>query len=173
MKKFLISACLVLFSSSMVFAQDGDEGFSETAQIGLTASSVAGAGIHYIFPIDPKNSFKLTGIYVYNDRDGDKDSFFSLGGEFQYDLRETDVNRVYAFVGGHIDNRFSEETFFNNRSNSSQFLSLGGGIGTDLGDSKRGLVFNVHISYQFTRGFGDESQTRLGLGAGVGFGYNF
>ncbi len=156
----------------MLQAQENDE-FILTKQIGLTLSSVTGAGIQYIYPSTEKDNIKVVGIYIYNNDNNSKDSFFSLGLEYQRDLRESDIQRIYAFGGTHIDNSFSEETFFNSDGQQDTFFSLGGGMGADLGDRARGLIINFHVAYQFTRGSGDQNKTRIGLGAGFGVGFNF
>tara|TARA_R110000868_G_scaffold1211_1_gene9249 strand:+ start:15682 stop:16212 length:531 start_codon:yes stop_codon:yes gene_type:complete len=172
LKNFVIIFVGLIVISPILQAQENDE-FVFTKQIGLTLSSVTGAGIQYIYPSTEKDNIKVVGIFIYNNDTDNKDSFFSLGLEYQRDLRESNIQRVYAFGGAHIDNSFSEETFFNSDGQQDSFFSLGGGMGVDLGDRKRGLILNFHAAYQFTRGFGDEDKTRIGLGAGIGIGFNF
>lgn len=162
----------LLMASPILQAQEPDE-FIATKQIGLTLSSVTGAGIQYIYPSSEKDNIKFVGIFIYNNDSNTKDSFFSLGFEYQRDIRETELQRIYGFGGAHIDNSFSEETFFNSDGQQDSFFSLGGGMGADFGSRSKGIIFNIHIAYQFTQGFGDEDKTRIGLGAGIGLGYNF
>ncbi|MEQ9310041.1 MAG: hypothetical protein RLN90_11365 [Balneolaceae bacterium] len=172
MKKIIFILLGLIISSQIIKAQEKDD-FIASKQIGLTLSSVTGAGIQYIYPNSEKDNIKIVGIYIYNNDSNSKDSFFSLGGEYQRDLRETYTQRVYAFAGAHVDNSFSEETFFNSDGQQENFFSLGGGMGVDLGDRAKGLILNFHIAYQFTRGFGNQDKTRVGLGAGLGVGFNF
>lgn len=176
MENILKKAGIILFGlllvSPFLQAQENDD-FTPTKQLGLSLSTVTGAGIHYIYPSTDKDNIKFVGIYIYNNDEYSKDSFFSLGIEYQRDLRETAMQRIYAFGGAHIDNSFSEDTFFDSNGQQDKFFSLGGGMGVDFGDREKGLAFNIHIAYQFTRGSGDEDQTRIGLGAGFGVGYNF
>lgn len=172
LKKAGIILFITILLTPLLYAQEKDD-FAPTKQLGLSLSSVTGAGIHYIYPYNEKDNLKFVGIYIYNDDNDGKNSFFSLGAEYQRDLRETSMQRIYAFGGLHIDNSFSEDTFFESNGQQDKFFSLGGGMGVDFGDSKQGLAFNIHIAYQFTKGFGDEDKTRIGLGAGFGIGYNF
>ncbi len=172
LKKTGIILLGLIITTGVLQAQENDD-FVLTKQIGLTLSSVTGAGIQYIYPSTERDNLKFVGIYIYNNDNNNKDSFFSLGFEYQRDLRESSIQRIYTFGGAHIDNSFSEETFFNSDGQQDTFFSLGGGMGADLGDRARGLIVNFHVAYQFTRGFGDIDKTRIGLGAGFGIGFNF
>lgn len=172
LKKIVAIFLLFIVISPVLNAQNQDE-FILTKQLGLTLSTITGAGIHYIYPSTEKDNIKVVGIFIYNNDSNSKESFFSLGAEYQRDLRESEIQRIYAFGGAHIDNSFSEATFFNSDGQQNKFFSLGGGMGVDFGDRIKGLILNFHVGYQFTRGFGSLDKTRVGLGVGVGAGFNF
>ena len=57
--------------------------------------------------------------------------------------------------------------------NKTSFFSIGTGVGADLGDRSKGLIFNLHLTYQLTKSLDDNDRTRVGLGAGIGLGFNF
>ncbi|HCD53131.1 MAG TPA: hypothetical protein DEQ34_11825 [Balneolaceae bacterium] len=168
----------LLISSANLSAQDTE--YASARQIGASISTLGGYGIHYIHPIDEKDNLKIIGIYIYDDSNGYKDSYFSLGGEYQRDLWESNVRRLYSLFGMHIDNQLSKDYYFDdysyvgyNSSYNDTYFSIGGGIGMDLGERTKGVIVNAHLTYQFTRGMGDADHTRIGLGAGIGVGFNF
>lgn len=169
---FAIASILILFQIS-VNAQDESE--ISAQQLGLSYSSVGGAGIHYIQPISPKDNVKFTGILIYRSESQDKETYFSLGFDYQWDLLEDDSKRVYFLAGAHLDNELSNTLYFDytDDSNRKTFFGTGIGLGADFGNTQNGIIVNGHISYQLTKGFGDIDRTRIGLGGGIGLGFNY
>lgn len=141
-------------------------------QIGLSFSTLSGAGIHYLLPVDYQNNVKFTGFYYYTSSGNSEDSFYSLGVEYQRDIFEDDVSRVHFILGTHIDNNLSENIYFQDRTERSSYFNLGTGLGYDFGGGAKGIMVNIHVTYQLTTGIGFD-QTRLGLGFGAGLGLNF
>jgi opacity protein-like surface antigen len=177
MKKIILLIVLsVLLASTSLFSQTKKPlEFVGTKQLGLTASTLGGTGIYYLHPINEKNNFKIAGIYIYDDNSSYSDSYFSIGFDYQRDFYEEYTRRVYFLTGAHIDNAISEDAFFESYENDDKasFFSIGVGVGADLGDRSKGLVFNLHLTYQLTKSLDDNDRTRVGLGAGIGVGFNF
>jgi len=169
-----LGICLLVLVSGYSQSKEAKE-FIASKQLGLTVSTLGGTGIYYLHPINEKDNFKIAGIYVYDNGDSYSDSYFSLGFDYQRDFYEEYTRRVYFMAGASIDNSVTNDTFFDNYSseNKSSYFSIGAGVGADLGDRTKGLVFNLHITYQLTQSLDDNDRTRVGLGAGVGVGFNF
>ncbi len=144
-------------------------------QVGLTFSTLGGPGIYYVHPLSESNNVKFTGIVVYSNDSDYKESFFSLGAEYQRDLVEDANKRGYFTIGAHVDNEVSSDLYFNGDYNQSKssFFSLGAGLGFDFGSTEKGIVLNAHLSYQLTNGLGNIDRFRIGIGGGVGIGFNF
>lgn len=105
-----------------------------------------------------------------------KETFFSLVAEYHRDLVERNDKRAYFTTGVHVDNQLSNTVYFDYSDVSTTqtgFFNAGIGMGFDYGNITDGIILNVHITYQLTTGFGDVDQTRIGLGGGLGFGFNF
>lgn len=175
MKRIWVAVLLLVFSGNLL-AQD-EETVNASRQLGLSYSSLGGAGIHYIHPTTERDNVKFTGILIYRDDVSVKETFFSLGAEYQRDLVEGNDKRAYFTVGGHIDNQLSNTLYFDyysdNSSSRAGFFNAGIGLGFDYGNITDGIVLNLHITYQLTTGFGDVDRTRIGLGGGLGLGFNF
>lgn len=174
MKKIILFFVIILLSIK-VQSQEVDPEFIDARQFGVSLSTIGGIGAYYLHPVNEKDNLKLTGIFIYDNSDGYKDSFFSFGGEYQRDIWESYTRRLYGNIGASIDNEFSNDTFFEDFNSEQRYtyFSIGGGVGVDLGERDKGLIFNAHISYQLTQGIGDSESTRIGLGGGVGIGFNF
>tara|TARA_R110002124_G_C8757645_1_gene498838 strand:- start:144 stop:674 length:531 start_codon:yes stop_codon:yes gene_type:complete len=176
MKKLIlcVGICTVFLISGYSQSKQAKE-FVATKQLGLTVSTLSGTGIYYLIPINEKDNLKIAGIYIYDNEESYSDSYFSLGFDYQKDFYEEYTRRVYFMAGASIDNSVSNDTFFDGYDYDSKtsFFSLGVGVGADLGDRSKGLVFNLHITYQLTQSIDDNDRTRVGLGAGVGVGFNF
>lgn len=173
MRTLVLFVALLISTGTIATAQNTQSEFVKSKQVGLTYSTIGGYGIHFIFPDSERDNFKITGIYVFDDSNGETDSFFSLGGEYQRDLLEDELKRVFFLAGLHVDNRISENTFFNYSRDKESFVSIGGGLGADFGSTSKGLVLNAHLTYQYTGGLNDTHRRRLGLGGGIGIGFNF
>ncbi len=177
MKKIILMIVFTaLLVSSNLFAQSKKPlELVGTKQLGLTASTLGGTGIYYLHPINERDNFKIAGIYIYDNSSSYSDSYFSLGFDYQRDFYEEYTRRVYFLAGAHIDNAISNDTFFDgfDNENKESFFSIGAGVGADLGDRSKGLVFNLHLTYQLTKSLDDNERTRVGLGAGIGVGFNF
>lgn len=169
-----LGICMLLLVSGYSQSKEAKE-FVATKQLGLTLSTLSGTGIYYLFPINEKDNFKIAGIYIYDNTGSYSDSFFSLGFDYQRDFYEEDSRRVYFLAGAHIDNSISNDTYFEDYDydDNTSFFSVGGGVGADLGNRTKGLVFNMHLTYQLTKSLDDANRTRIGLGIGVGVGFNF
>lgn len=163
-----------LFIPTLLFAQEEDQNLSPK-QVGLTYSTLGGSGIHYLLPINNQDNIKFAGILMYREEDSSKDSFYSIGVEYQRDLVEDETKRAYFTAGTHLDNKFSDTIYFGNQydGESTSFFSLGVGFGFDFGRTSKGIVLNALVTYQFTKGMGNTDRTRIGLGGGVGLGFNF
>jgi hypothetical protein len=144
-------------------------------QIGLSFSTLGGPGIYYMHPVSEAGNIKFTGIIIYSNDSDYKESFFSLGVEYQRDLVEDTNKRGYFTAGAHVDNQVSNDLYFSGNYNTtrSSYFSTGLGLGFDYGNTKKGIVLNAHISYQITNGLGNTDDFRVGLGGGVGIGFNF
>jgi len=109
-------------------------------------------------------------------RQWNKETFFSIGAEYQRDLVEGNDSRAYFAVGTHLDNQLSNTLYFDyygEELDNKRFFNAGIGLGFDYGNTRTGIVLNAHVSYQFTTGLGDVDKTRVGLGGGLGIGFNF
>ncbi|MEX0721660.1 MAG: hypothetical protein WD059_13390 [Balneolaceae bacterium] len=173
MKKFLCLLILLSVMYSFAQAQPDESKIYNAKQVGLTFSTLGGAGIHYIAPSSEKDNMKFTGIYIYSDNNSEKSSYFSLGVEYQRDLIEGEDRRGYVAIGGHIDNDLSEGLYFEENSNRQSYFSIGTGLGLDFGSTDKGIILNAHLTYQLTTGLAGTDRTRIGLGGGVGLGFNF
>ncbi|MFV1884550.1 MAG: hypothetical protein ACMZ7B_08685 [Balneola sp.] len=122
MKKTGIILFISILLTPLLYAQEMDD-FAATKQLGLSLSSVTGAGIHYIYPYNERDNLKFVGIYIYNDDNNGKDSFFSLGAEYQRDLRETSTQRIYAFGGFILITAFRKTPFLKVMDNRISFLA--------------------------------------------------
>ncbi len=171
MYKIIVVLMVVLLTPNYGFAQDL-ELETKNLQLGLAFSTLGGSGIYILAKPKPTDYFKITGIFVYDNEDEIKDTFFSLGAEYQRNLFMNSANRTYAILGTSFDNSISGETFFD-ESNTDRIFNFGVGMGIDFGSFVKGIVLNLHLTYQYTTAFGDSEFTRLGLGAGFGIGLNF
>lgn len=175
MKRIFFVALFLLLTGTL-FAQD-EEVINSSRQLGLSYSSLGGAGIHFILPTTEKDNVKFTGILIYRDDADSKETFFSLGAEYQRDLVEGNDKRAYFSAGAHVDNQLSNTLYFDYydtiSSSRVRFFNAGIGLGFDYGNITDGIVLNAHVSYQLTTGYGDVDRTRVGLGGGLGIGFNF
>jgi len=162
-----------------LFPEYGYTQYSETKntefakqQIGLAYSTLGGSGFYYLLSPNLKDNVKITAIFVYdNDGNDSEFSFFSLGTEYQRDLYQSRKTRAYALTGLSFDNDISSGLLFEEQTS---VFNIGTGLGVDFGQITRGIAFNFHITYQFSRRFGDDyHKTRVGLGGGLGIGVNF
>ncbi|MAO63935.1 MAG: hypothetical protein CL666_02925 [Balneola sp.] len=174
--KRILTLILILFFSGNLLAQQ-EETVNASRQLGLSYSSLGGAGIHYIVPTTENDNIKFTGILIYRDDAEARETFFSIGAEYQRDLVEGNDKRAYFTTGAHIDNQLSNTLYFDYYDNDSSsrvgFFNAGIGLGFDYGNITDGIILNIHLSYQLTTGFGDVDRTRVGLGGGLGIGFNF
>jgi hypothetical protein len=171
MYKIIVVLMVMLVVPNYGFAQES-ELEKKNVQLGLSFSTLGGSGIYYLAKPTPTDYFKITGIFIYDNGNDTKDSFFSLGAEYQRNLFINSANRTYAIFGASFDNSISGNTFFD-ESNTDRIFNFGVGMGIDFGSSVKGIVFNTHLTYQYTTEFGDSEFTRLGLGGGIGVGLNF
>lgn len=173
MKRFFALFFILILFQYLGFAQENDNPGSK--QLGLSYSTIGGAGIHYLHPITERDNIKFTGILIYRSEEQDKETFFSFGFDYQWDLLEDESKRVYALAGAHLDNEMSNTLYFSygDEIDRKTFFGTGIGLGSDFGNISKGLIINAHITYQLTKGFGDIDRTRIGLGGGLGIGFNF
>ncbi|MEX0844188.1 MAG: hypothetical protein WD022_02860 [Balneolaceae bacterium] len=172
--KLILLICTIFLSSGSLFAQD-EEALFNSRQLGLSYSTLGGIGIHYIHPYDEWNNLKTTGIIIYRKDLENKESYFSLGLDYQRDMFEDETMRAYLSAGMQLDNRFSDIIFFKESyvNELNVFFSTGVGMGIDYGTDISSLVLNGHITYQYTTGIIKTGHKRIGLGAGLGIGFNF
>lgn len=171
MNRLLILLLVIILFPLHTFAQES-EVEKKNIQLGLALSTMGGSGIYYLAKPTLHDHFKFTGIFIYDTENENKDSYFSLGAEYQRNLFVNQVNRSYSIVGFSFDNSISGETFFD-ESNSDRIFNAGVGMGIDFGNPDKGIILNLHITYQYTSEFGENEFNRLGLGGGFGIGLNF
>lgn len=171
-KKLLCLIIAIIYFSTLAFAQSAEGENFKSQQIGIVFSTLGGSGLYYILPSTESDNVKFTGIYLYTDEGAEKESYYSLGVEYQRDLVEDDQKRGYLAFGGHVDNSTTEALYFRADSDKQSYFNIGIAIGIETGSLSKGIVLNASISYQFTTSLTGK-ETRLGLGGGFGLGFNF
>ncbi|MTI86376.1 MAG: hypothetical protein FH748_00250 [Balneolaceae bacterium] len=173
-KSFLLILLLILCVSFNSLAQSSAATSEKAAkQLGVTASMLGGTGLYYLAPLTATDHLKLTGILFYSEDDTDKDTYFSLGAEYQHDVYTSRIRRAYFTAGGYVYNEtFGRSYGIDSKERYSDFTA-GLGLGVDLGNSDKGLLLNLVVSYQLKSRFEGDDDLTIGLGVGIGLGFNF
>ncbi|MEO1021156.1 MAG: hypothetical protein AAFW89_01315 [Bacteroidota bacterium] len=159
---------LIIVSTSTAFTQG-----QKSRQAGVTFSTLHGTGAHFLFPYTDKSNMKVSGLVLLNKGNGGSDSFVSIGGEYQRDVSEGTLHRLYTSIGGQVDNSLSGSVFFGEDITDVIYGSYGLSIGADYGNIRGGFVVNVHLTFQRTVGIFGSDRSRIGFGGGLGMAYLF
>ncbi|KAA3596264.1 MAG: hypothetical protein DWQ06_15440 [Calditrichaeota bacterium] len=176
--KTLIFASIFAILVSNLFAQN------LTHTVGMSASSISGAGFSYKYKINEDWAVKSTSFIIGNKNDGGSDLYFNLGGELQYDLYQTKKSRLYLLAGGSYwyskdeyqnDIYGDKEPFELIETNKMKRIDEDFNLGVALGIEAitfDNISFNVDFGYHFINSLKD-SNYEIGFGGGVGIGYTF
>jgi hypothetical protein len=145
---------------------------------GVSASSVSGVGLSYMYYITPNYHFKATGIYYRNreekenelNQKGYNDTIFADAGlelrkNFAVIKKPNTTFQFYTLVGGGYW-YYKKERPFSPENNKEQKLISGGlGLGTGFLFINK-IALNIDFSYQYTTGI-NYGFRRTGIGAGI------
>ncbi len=177
MKKLIFASIFTIFASNL-FAQN------LTHTVGMSASSISGAGFSYKYKINEDWAVKSTSFIVGNKNDGGSDLHFNFGSELQYDLYQTKKSRLYILAGGSY--WYSKDEYQNNIygdkepvelietnrvKNIDKDLQLGIALGIEA-ITFDNISINFDFGYQYSNSLND-SDYEISFGGGVGIGYTF
>lgn len=163
-------------------------------ELGLSFSSLSGAGINYNRELNSKFNLELNSFYFYLGNNPPKvyDTYFNIGGEFQYNIFKNSYNRFYSFIGlsyWNINQNYVIQIPVVNGSpkeeskiKSHSILNYGFGVGNEfrvLNDFS--LSFSILYQFQNLKNsslnnFLDRNPKKdfyQGFGFGVSFRYKF
>lgn len=165
MKAILLTAMLILATVQMK-AQTNDEITSQLAGsgisqiVGLSYSTVSGAGLTYQHLFNPNYRVKVAGLLFWDEstKDMNKDILaYNAGGEFHRAMHQTNITRLYALVGGQYDYKRSSGGYLNeipgidNADTEKQIaktISFGVGVGLEVFTWKN-VAINAEGNYYF------------------------
>lgn len=179
--KYIILLILVMCSViTTIQAQDTQEKPSEIggefrdnlkkSALGVSFSSYTGSGIYYVRPITIRSNISFTGIFWYMQDDNSNKKTYSFGLEYQYDLRETSLTRMYFNIASSLYGNSYNDLDYNLNDDSDIIFVHGLGMGAELNSKVLDIVFGLKVGYQL--GF-DNGLKYAGLGGGLYLGYNF
>lgn len=161
--KSIIFAVLFLILSNNLFAQN------LTHTLGISASSISGAGFSYKYKINEDWTVKSTSFIIGNKiNENESNIYLNLGSEIQKNLYQTKKSRLYLLGGGSY--WYSRENFYDDKY-IDENLNLGFALGMEF-IAFDNISFNVDFGYHLINYLND-SNFLIGFGGGAGIGYTF
>ncbi|MBN2403691.1 MAG: hypothetical protein JXN64_15040 [Spirochaetes bacterium] len=187
--KSLITICffIIIFTFSDAYSEECSETSYQDTRIrdinvsnlfGVSASSVSGAGLSYMYYITPDYHFKATGIYYRNrvekenelNQKAFNDTIFAdAGAEFRRNFavikKPNTTFQFYTLLGGGYW-YYKKERPFSPKDNKERKLISGGiGLGTGFLFINR-ILLNIDFFYQYTTGI-NYGLRRVNIGGGI------
>jgi hypothetical protein len=145
---------------------------------GVSASSVSGVGLSYMYYIAPNYHFKATGIYYRNREEVENGrsqkcyndtTFWDAGAEFRRNFavikKPNTTFQFYTLAGGGYWYYKKERPLSPEDNKRWKLVSGALGLGTGFLFINR-ILINVDFSYQYTTGI-NYGLRRTGIGAGI------
>jgi hypothetical protein len=188
MKKLIMLFLFTIFSAlTNAYSEELFDGSEKDARVrdinvnhlfGVSASSVSGAGLSYMYYITPNYHFKATGGFYRKREETENDVnqkayndkiFADAGAELRRNFavvkKPNTTFQFYTLVGGSYW-KYKKERPFSPEDNKNWKLVSGGlGIGTGFLFINK-IALNLDLSYQYTTGI-NYGLRRTGVGAGI------
>lgn len=175
MKKLIFASIFALFTSNL-FAQN------QTHTVGMSASSISGAGFSYKYKINEDWTTKSSAFLLGDKNSDGTDLNYNLGSEIQFNLFTTKKSRLYILTGGSYwyskdeyqdiiygDKGIIESSEAKKRIDEDFHLGIALGIEAITFDN---ISINFDFGYHYLNSLSD-ADYEIGFGGGIGIGYTF